>query len=432
MRIDQIRLRNYRCFDDRTFDLASRFNLVVGDNATGKTSLLNGLSIALGSLFLGFPEPAESFALDSDVARSRTFWNQGKPNIERQYPILIDCLGYLNGQEVPWKRELRKGGRTTWRYSGRLKQMAEKLVARVASNAPVVLPVLGYYGTGRVWKHTKRREVKTTRPGSRFLGYLNCLDPASDEKRLLAWFKTRELVALQKKRTLYDLEAVRQAICTCVNDADEVYWDLEADQLAIRFGRRVVWFQQLSDGYRNMLGMVADVAERCVTLNPQLGKDAVTQTPGVLLIDEIDLHLHPKWQRRVVEELLRAFPAVQFVATTHSPFIIQSLVPREGIQLINLDDPRANDFANKSVEDISEVVQGVELPSRSQRYKDMLVAAESYFRALERAKDLPSDELAQLKNELDEKSLPFSDDPAYHALLKVEREALLGNNHASG
>lgn len=199
--------------------------------------------------------------------------------------------------------------------------------------------------------------------------------------------------------------------------------NLGADQLTIRFDKRLLRFRQLSDGYRNMLGMVSDIAQRCVTLNPHLGAAAVAQTPGVVLIDEIDLHLHPKWQRRVVADLTRAFPLAQFVATTHSPFIIQSLVPSEGFQLINLDKPEANDFADKSVEDISEDVQGVEVPQRSRRYLEMMEAARQYYSLLRRAETAPPGEVERLKQLLDELTAPFSDDPAYHALLQVERKA---------
>ncbi len=130
----------------------------------------------------------------------------------------------------------------------------------------------------------------------------------------------------------------------------------------IHFDEHSLPFRYLSDGYRNMVAMAADIAVRCATLNPHLGAEAARGTPGVVLIDEVDLHLHPRWQRRVVDDLLRAFPKVQFFGTTHSPFIIQSLPPIEGVQLLNLDNPQAEDFTNKSVEDIAEEVQGVELP----------------------------------------------------------------------
>jgi hypothetical protein len=137
----------------------------------------------------------------------------------------------------------------------------------------------------------------------------------------------------------------------------------------------------------------------------------------------VDLHLHPRWQRRVVNDLLRAFPRVQFFGTTHSPFIIQSLPPIEGVSLLNLDNPRAENFANKSVEDIAEDVQGVELPQRSKRFKDMMQAAEEYFAILGRAPRASPREKEKLKIGLDELSLPYSDDPAYQAFLKVQRAA---------
>ena len=93
---------------------------------------------------------------------------------------------------------------------------------------------------------------------------------------------------------------------------------------------RLTPFYHLSDGYRNTLAMAADIAVRAATLNPALSSLAMEETPGVVLIDEIDLHLHPKWQRQIVEDLRGAFPKIQFVATTHSPFIIQSLRAIEG------------------------------------------------------------------------------------------------------
>jgi len=111
--------------------------------------------------------------------------------------------------------------------------------------------------------------------------------------------------------------------------------------------------------------------------------------------------------------------------------VIQSLPPIEGVRLINLDNPDADDFINKSVEDITEEVQGVELPQRSQRWKDMMEAAEEYYAVLRNANGKPPEELARLRKQLDELSLPFSDDPAYQALLRSERVAAGLNGEAN-
>ena len=100
-----------------------------------------------------------------------------------------------------------------------------------------------------------------------------------------------------------------------------------------RAGGERLPFSFLSDGYRNMVALVADVAWRAAVLNPHLGKDAAARSEGVVLIDEIDLHLHPRWQRRVLGNLRRTFPGLQFVTTTHSPQVIAS-ARREEVRVL--------------------------------------------------------------------------------------------------
>ena len=166
--------------------------------------------------------------------------------------------------------------------------------------------------------------------------------------------------------------------------------------------------------------MVADIAWRCVTLNPHLGPAATHETSGVVLIDELDLHLHPRWQRHVVGDLRRAFPRLQFIVTTHSPFIVQSMKPEE---VLSLDDPAVRmDYQASSIEDISEEAMGVEGVQRSQRFQEMERAAEEYYRLLETT---PADDDAarRLKARLDELALPFADNPAYVAFLRSRRGA---------
>ena len=432
MKVDAITLSNFCCFEDRRFELATRFNLLIGDNGTGKSSILDGLAVGVGSLFLGFPESTVARHIHKDEVRFQSYLQGETYTREKQFPVSVSCEGTVDGHSGNWSRELNfLEGRTTRQNAAWIETTASSLDAQVRAGESATLPVLSYYGTGRLWLQKRQKSVEPLRPGSRFLGYLDCLDAASDEKRLLEWFKTQEIQAIQERRTPAVLKAVRMAILSCIEDAKHVQYHVSQDELLLRFDDREVPFSDLSDGYRNMLAMVADIAVRCATLNPMLKSHAVRNTPGVVLIDEIDLHLHPKWQRRVVGDLLKAFPRVQFVATTHSPFIIQSLVPKDGVQLINLDDAEADDFSDKSVEDIAEDLQGVDFVSRSRRYHTMMQTAEVYYRALERAKVTPPEHLEALKDRLDELASRFSDDPAYHAILKVEREARLGSNGVS-
>jgi predicted ATP-binding protein involved in virulence len=162
-----------------------------------------------------------------------------------------------------------------------------------------------------------------------------------------------------------------------------------------------------------------------VTLNPHLNQKALEKTNGIVLIDEIDLHLHPKWQKRVINDLKNTFPQIQFIATTHSPFILQSL---QSDEVINLDKATDSDFFRKSIEEIAEIDMGVPDVERSQRFKDMIKVAEQYYQLLEQGKNSENDiQVKQIKAELDKLSMLYSDDPAYTAFLNMERLARFGH-----
>ena len=195
----------------------------------------------------------------------------------------------------------------------------------------------------------------------------------------------------------------------------------ERPQLCIDRNGTTIPVRQLSDGERGSLALVLDLTRRLAQANPNFA-DPASEAEAVVLIDELDLHLHPKWQRQIVHNLTEAFPRCQFIATTHSPFVIQALQHGE---LINLDLEEFGEYADKSIEDIAENVMGVKVPQKSERYFNMMDAAKKYFCLLRDASGNPA-KLAAAEKRLNELSMPFSDDPAFQALLKLERETLSG------
>lgn len=432
MRIENLRLTNFMCYAEHEVKLSRQFNLIVGDNGKGKTTLLNAASVALGAAMLSFPEPANARSINREEVH-RKFYTKGQTTTaEPQFPCVVECSGEFNGFYGSWARELKsEDSRTTRQNAKELRHVAKVLHGKVQENQDDLLPVISSYGTGRLWVQLSQTNVRTLKPDTRFQGYLDCLNPASNEKRLVEWFKTNELSALQKKTPIDVLEACRRAVCACVPGSSNVYFDVSLDQLVLEIDGDSVPFSYLSDGYRNMLAVAADIAVRCATLNPQLRAEAATSTPGVVLIDEIDLHLHPKWQRSVIGNLMQAFPLVQFIATTHSPFVIQSLPTQKGVQLINLDDEANRDFHDKSVEDIAEWIQGVDLPQRSRRYIDMMEKARVYLTMLKDDSSVSEEEKQRTRQELNQLIQPYGDSPAYHAFLKMQ-ELATGNGNGTG
>jgi len=293
MQIEKLKLTNFMCYAEHEVELSRRFNLIVGDNEKGKTTLLNAASVALGAAMLSFPEPANARSINREEVH-RKFYTKGQTTTaEPQFPCVVECSGEFNGFYGSWARELKsEDSRTTRQNAKKLRHVAKVLHSKVQENRDDLLPVISSYGTGRLWVQLSQTAVRTLKPDTRFQGYLDCLNPAYNEKRLVEWFKTSELSAMRKKTQIDVLEACRRAICACIPGSSNVYFDVSLDQLVLEFNGDSVPFSYLSDGYRNMLAVAADIAVRCATLNPQLRAEAATSTPGVVLIDEIDLHLH--------------------------------------------------------------------------------------------------------------------------------------------
>ena len=127
------------------------------------------------------------------------------------------------------------------------------------------------------------------------------------------------------------LEAIGQPINQCLELVGwgKIEYDLAAEEVtAFNSQKGILPVSLLSDGIRTMLGLVADIAYRIVKLNPHLGINAARETTGIVLIDEVDMHLHPEWQQVVLLNLIKAFPKLQFIVTTHSPQVLTTVQPQ--------------------------------------------------------------------------------------------------------
>lgn len=435
MRIDRLKVTNFKGFAERELPLHPHVNLVVGRNGSGKTSVLEALSVAIGSWFLGL-QGYDSRNIRPDDVRLLAVAEDDGVRWEPQFPCVVEADGEVLGAQLTWSRGLSSAkGRTSYVGAREIKERAAEAAKRVREGGDEILPVLSSYNTGRLWNtpraHAKVNGAERIKSGaalSRLEAYRNSVDPRVSVADLVEWIARRSWQAFQNggKRNP-GFEAAERILVEAIFGAEELYFDAAYGEVIVRFkdGSRQP-FNNLSDGQRTMLALVGDIARKAATLNPQLGAEALVLTPGVVLIDELDLHLHPTWQRRVIGDLRRFFPAMQFICTTHSPFLIQSLHPGE---LINLD-PEEAEYADRSIEDIAEQVMGVEVPQKSERYLKMMDAAEAYF-ALVRS-DAAPEALRAAEDHLNELSIPFSQDPAFHALLKLQRVAHRGAAHAPG
>ena len=335
MRIDRLTLTNYKGFASRVFDLHSRFTLFVGDNATGKTSVLDALTVAMDSWFIGMKAGESTGGIDPDEVRLATHRYDDRLSFEPQYPARIDADGVVMDRRLTWSRELsRQKGRTTTAGAKDLTLVSAEADFKVRAGIEIDLPLVCSYGAERLWYETIQRKKKSEVPApprpSRFDGYRDSTAFEIQETALLEWIKSEISVSQQTGRDTSALAVMTGALLRCVEGADSFYYDPRIEDLVLLIkNREPQMFSNLSAGQRVMVTMIGDLVKRAVLLNPHMGSTVLERIVGVVAIDELDLHLHPRWQRRVIHDLKRTFPKIQFVATTHSPQLIGEALPEE-------------------------------------------------------------------------------------------------------
>lgn len=338
MRIHEIQINHFRCFDNTTIKFNPQFTLLVGNNGAGKSAILDALSVGLGSFFIKLPEHRSGSIKPSDVL-NKSFEIGSTIDRQPQYPASVKCTGTFNQMRMEWSRSLTGPSRnTTFGEATTISKQAKELADQVmVGNPSISLPIISYFSTGRVWaKKIEKGSFNAVKSFSRMDGYIDCLDAMTNEKLMHKWFEKMTYQTLQSGQKIPELVAVQKAMVKCFNGgsalgtAVDCSYNVKSGSLEITYltatGEKEIHpFSELSDGYKNALSIVGDIAYRMAVLNPQFLDDVLEKTNGIVLIDEIELHLHPSWQKRIVSDLTTIFPNVQFIATTHSPSVIGSV-----------------------------------------------------------------------------------------------------------
>lgn len=394
MKLNKLELHNYRGFETFHASFHDKLTVIVGDNGAGKTSLLDAAAVAIGTFFAGLDGVPSPGIAKGDVM-NRCFDMGSVIDLQPQFPVRIIADGVVANQEIQWERELNSAeGRTTTVMARSLIRIAEDCQKRIRTgDKQVILPLLSYYGTGRLWAQKKEKKaVDTIERFNRLSGYVDCLAAASNEKLMLKWFEKMTIQEATSRKISPEFSAVKAAISQCfagITGYSEIHAEYNLDTAGIDIlftapdgSHQRSPMKNLSDGYKNTLSMIADIAYRMAVLNPQLLENALVQTPGVILIDEVDLHLHPVWQQRILADLTTIFPAVQFIVTSHAPSVINS-VRKENILILSHGNvgysPAEEVYGSDSNSILTSVMAASERPIRvKQRFLDFYSAIDQH------------------------------------------------------
>lgn len=344
MRVDRLKLKNFRCYSELNIDFDSKLTVIVGENGRGKTAIFDALSIALEPYLHTFHVQGRNI-VQKDVRRVPVYAEDGIhiARMENKYPVAIQLEGCALNKKMSCTRILQQDG-TRIDEAEDLLSNGERLCAEMKQHHATLLPAFAYYGTSRIWVDSNLMNTYDNSLDDRNTGYEECLEPSSSYNTFGKWYRS-VMQSLEndklpdddnKQTCLLVRDAVQQAIDACLASTGlhDLYYNFKLDAFVVSHpdtGEMIV--DDLSDGFRSILSMVADLAYRMVRLNPFLGRRAILDTPGIVLIDEIDMHLHPSWQQTVLLDLQKAFPKVQFIVTTHSPQVLGS-VPPDSIRVL--------------------------------------------------------------------------------------------------
>lgn len=360
MHLTKIHIENFKGIKNAELEFVPSVNLIIGNNGTGKTSILEAVSVALGGFLSGIEGVNTIHFSKDEIRRESQLTGTGSNNIVYRTPIRVEaCLNMnLGSKEEPKQREFCftrqkksiKSSRTTVEPRDICRE-----AQRMAESRDAILPVISYQSFSRVSNQKKDKwEDPFSSDYSRVVGYMDCLEEAANDKMLINWCRKMEQIAWQQEKTILEYEIVKKTVSKFMrfmqnDERIHIFYDKRTEELLYSNEEEILPIRLLSSGFRDLLGIVFDIAYRMAVLNPDLLSDITDLTPGIVLIDEIDLHLHPNWQWKVVDALKHTFPRVQFIATTHSPIIIASC-QNENLITLQLEDV----FLDKP----SEVVMG--------------------------------------------------------------------------
>lgn len=341
MLLKTITVKNFCGFESLEANFSSGVNVIAGINGAGKTSLLKAISIAASQMW----EQASRFScpklsLASEFIRKSNEKFDNGFRFEEQLPCCVKGFFTNGSQEYE----------TTTSISSEVeKTIPQSSVSPFVETWEENLPLLACYWAARIWNQPKdvSAVAAATAKEPRVSGYASALDASADVKSFVEWMVTRTFERLQsiavEHKTAEDLDHDELGILNRAlekalpNEFAGISFDVKQRSIFVEFKRdgkiRKTAFENLSEGEKSFICLIADIARRICVLNPQLGARVLDKTQGLVLIDELDLHLHPAWQRRIVRALVETFPKVQFIVTTHSPQILGEVAPDQVLLL---------------------------------------------------------------------------------------------------
>ncbi len=373
MVIKTVDIQNYHGIEKLHVDFKEGINLLIGNNGAGKTSLLNALAVMLQEP-LHLIQGLGTGGIDSDDAYQTTSRiGDAVIQTEAHYPIKIESNFVWNGKSY-------QSGRMKASESvspGSLNYDLASAFNNLIGDRETLFPILCYFPAQRGKLKNEKESSLQISAGEpqRWQGYRNAFSGAQSLKTIQQWCFQMEFAEFQKKqeiREYAEFQRIVSRFCLIIDEKaknPKVSFSSEKGSLVYFDGKDEKTLAQLSDGYQAILSMIIELAYRAVLLNPAR-QNLLHTIDGVVLIDEIEMHLHPAWQWKMLDALRQTFPKVQFIIATHSPIILSSANDAALFLMKSPDEVKElSNVYGYSVDDVLALPQGtLSQPARIKEY----------------------------------------------------------------
>lgn len=331
MKIQSLQLQGFRCFETIQVEFDPQLTVFTGVNGSGKTAVLEVIAIFTKTFMEKQRMPKDACP---DIVLKRTDLCSGNNCDQirvRLKPSEDEALFFVFGKDKNNPEQLNIINPQTEFYTF--------LDKRWSNTDTQGVEVFTCYGAQRCLPENYKQV--SLYGNDRDNVFQDAFSANINFKASSEWFIRKSAdQAIQAAKlkdfshTIPEVEAVENAVLGALNDEyDDIQVEVTTSQIKLRKKNTQDDYEinQLSDGYKTMLALVMDLARRMAVANGELylkQKKSPLESPAIVLIDEVELHLHPSWQQTVLPSLMRIFPNTQFVVTTHSPQVISSIEPK--------------------------------------------------------------------------------------------------------
>ena len=319
MRLENIELENFRAMESTKIEFNGKSSIIFGINGTGKSSVLRAINLLYANIInqiVNRKELKQNYTLQLEDIR------YGRKETK------ISALIKLENEKFEYYRKMIRSTGKREQDTASLKKIASIFHEKyITDEDQGNIAIFVNYGTNRLVLDIPLR-IRTHHVFDVYSAFEKSIENKIDFRTFFEWYRNQEDYENEQKKEYGDLDyqdpalkAVRTAImsmldgCSNLRVARKPRLEMKIDK-----GNISLNVSQMSDGEKCTMALLGDLARRLTLANPLLENPLMGE--GIVLIDEIELHMHPAWQRKILKVLKETFPNIQFIVTTHSPIVL--------------------------------------------------------------------------------------------------------------